>query len=150
MAITASEALAKLKRLPKTADLRRSKREWVYFVQSCHGDPIVKIGRTYELGWRLVMLQTMSPVPLKLVGAVNCPRGAEYLFHKAFAADRLHGEWFAPSERLTTMIAALPKGGTLDLGEFRDLILALGVDTMTYAVALNRGTKRRNKDRIAA
>lgn len=70
----------------------------VYFIGGEDGP--VKIGFTNELPSRLRSLQNSSPVPVRLLAAVHGDRTREAEYHRKFAADRLHGEWFARSEAI--------------------------------------------------
>jgi hypothetical protein len=71
----------------------------VYFVGAAEEGP-VKIGFTCELPSRLRSLQNSCPIPIKLLAAVQGGRDVEKAYHARFAADRLHGEWFARSEAI--------------------------------------------------
>jgi hypothetical protein len=76
----------------------------------------VKISKAQALRWRLLAAQYMSPAPLKLVGAVNCPAGTLRVLHAKFKALRQHGCWFAQDDSLREFIADLPKAGLLPAG----------------------------------
>lgn len=79
-------------------------RGFTYFAQGVDGGPI-KIGRTLgNPSVRVAELQTGSPVPLRLVGILSGVRH-EAAFHARFAGERLHGEWFMPSQVLLDAIA---------------------------------------------
>lgn len=72
---------------------------YVYIIRPFHGLRPVKVGMAYNPWYRITELQTGSPVPLHLHNAfpVKSREDAQSLereFHEAFAADRLHGEWF--------------------------------------------------------
>jgi hypothetical protein len=58
---------------------------------------LVKFGRTRQLRRRMESLQTGSPLPLTLVAAKPGGSRMEREAHRAFAAKRRHGEWFAIS-----------------------------------------------------
>jgi Meiotically up-regulated gene 113 len=79
----------------------------VYFLQAQHGGP-VKIGFTQDLVCRMQTLGTGSPSPLRVlaVAAEGTP-DMEADLHAAFAAARLHGEWFHLTEDLVDYIAML-------------------------------------------
>lgn len=142
-----STAAHKIAAIPDTADLRSTKREWVYFVR-VDGDPgMIKIGRAYRLRLRLMSLQSAVPVPLKLVGVINAPRGTEAVVHAAFAALRSHGEWFHAESRLLQFIAALPKPARFDLEDVRSVFSTLGVDDLTMKRYLLSGLRRKNRKR---
>ena len=66
----------------------------VYFVQAENG--LIKIGNTKYLNYRLESLRNQGPLALALLATVPGGRAEEFAYHAAFAAHRLHGEWFAP------------------------------------------------------
>lgn len=86
---------------------RTSADSHVYFIQQGNSGPI-KIGRAVDVVARIQALQTASPEPLTLLGVViyGGPR-MEARLHRMFAADRLLGEWFAPTDYLYEVIADL-------------------------------------------
>jgi hypothetical protein len=53
----------------------------------------IKIGRSVNLEVRLKDIQACSPIPLRVL-ATRKGVSREQLYHKKFAAYRLHGEWF--------------------------------------------------------
>lgn len=67
--------------------------DFVYFIGGDHG--AIKIGRSVNVEVRLRTIQTHSPVPLRILATIE-GGSRERLYHKIFAAHRLHGEWFAP------------------------------------------------------
>lgn len=60
----------------------------------------VKIGYTDNIRQRLGQIQSQSPSRLKLVLALPGDETDEFVYHKKFAAYRLHGEWFKCGVRL--------------------------------------------------
>jgi hypothetical protein len=68
----------------------------VYLVQAGTDGP-VKIGWARVVARRLGELQGASPVELELRRALDGPPELEAALHGAFAALRLHGEWFEPA-----------------------------------------------------
>lgn len=82
---------------------------YTYFIGADRGP--VKIGRTTDLDRRLAELQSGSPVPLRVLGAVALDRLRRYdrgdpptfeaLCHRVLAEHRLHGEWFDGSAALS-------------------------------------------------
>lgn len=107
------DAIAKLWRLPKMSPLDSRCREWVYFLEADTSPVLVKIGKTQNLKWRVLTISTMSPVALRLIGAVSGPIGTESVFHRMFADQRQHGEWFELTDDLKDYIGHLPKGEPL-------------------------------------
>jgi hypothetical protein len=76
----------------------------VYFVQGANGGPI-KIGTTTHLAGRLANLQALNAQKLCVLATVPCGgHKLERELHDKFKDDRLHGEWFEPSEHLATWI----------------------------------------------
>ncbi|NUH42882.1 GIY-YIG nuclease family protein [Streptomyces samsunensis] len=57
--------------------------------------PLVKIGRSGNLGRRLADLQRMSPVPLTVLCTYVGGAVLETALHRHFKDLRTHGEWFA-------------------------------------------------------
>lgn len=80
---------------PVPSDGGRARMGWerVYFVLAPSAG-LVKVGTTFRLPHRLAEIETMSPVPVELIGHVagGVRREAEY--HALFAEQRSHGEWF--------------------------------------------------------
>lgn len=69
----------------------------VYFIGAPNG--LVKIGSAFDVHLRLREIQTMSPVPLKLLGVVrSAGERTERHLHRIFHLQRRHGEWFEMSE----------------------------------------------------
>jgi hypothetical protein len=83
------------------ARLGRDKRNWVYYIQAEEGGP-VKIGKTLQMYSRLQSLQGMSPQKLRLLAVepnfLEIGGDTESLRHKRFEKNRLHGEWFTPTQ----------------------------------------------------
>ena len=77
----------------------------VYFIQQGRSGPI-KIGRSVDVLARLRALQTGCHEELRILG-VSLLGGAplERRLHRMFAADRLSGEWFRPSQLMYEVIA---------------------------------------------
>lgn len=67
-------------------------QQYVYAVE---GAGLVKIGRSVAPSFRMTMLQSGSPVKLKLRGWVTGDHRLERELHDRFSAYRRHGEWFA-------------------------------------------------------
>lgn len=137
--------------LPESPDLRKTHREWVYFVQAVPPPHLIKIGKTCRLKWRLRGLQTMSPVQLRLIGAISAPRGAELLLHAMFREERKHGEWFLASEALVAFIKHLPRGSAVMMPTMRQWAESIGVDAdKIHDTVLNYQNGRKNLDRELA
>jgi len=81
----------------------------IYFIRAATGGPI-KIGYAKNLDARLATLQTGCPVRLEVIFSARCNRIVERAMHDFFKEDRLHGEWFDPSEKLMAMIARSVSG----------------------------------------
>jgi hypothetical protein len=77
----------------------------VYFIQAENG--LIKIGIADNVEQRLVQLQTMSPLSLKIVGVIpGAGSTGEAALHERFGIQRSHGEWFRPSPELLSMLDA--------------------------------------------
>jgi len=82
--------------------------EVVYFVQARGGGPI-KIGWSTYLEKRLQEMRAHSPLPLRVLLCVKGGLADEKILHQRFKEDRLHNEWFKPSERLLNYIRSLKR-----------------------------------------
>jgi hypothetical protein len=69
---------------------------YVYAIQADVAGP-VKFGVSGDPAARLAGLQTAHASPLILLGAMRGGPELERGFHAVLAADRMEGEWFAPS-----------------------------------------------------
>ncbi|HEY9578248.1 MAG TPA: GIY-YIG nuclease family protein [Rhizorhapis sp.] len=63
-----------------------------YFIGGDTG--AIKIGRSVNAAVRLKDIQACSPIPVRLL-ATRRGGSREKLYHKLFAAHRLHNEWFS-------------------------------------------------------
>ena len=77
----------------------------VYFLGSENGP--IKIGHSTKLHARIRALKGASAVPLTLLAAIPGDRADEARWHRWFAKDRLHGEWFTRTPCLLAEIAKL-------------------------------------------
>lgn len=78
----------------------------VYFIRA-DGPGLIKIGVAGSVQHRLSTLQTASPVPLTLIAVIpGVGQPVESELHERFAEDRVRGEWFEPSAKLLSYIAA--------------------------------------------
>lgn len=66
---------------------------------------MVKIGYADVVSNRLRTLQCASPHTLTLIGSISGGYDVEAAWHKCHRADRVRGEWFKASRRLTDEIA---------------------------------------------
>jgi len=80
-----------------------SGEDHVYFVQA-ESLGRIKIGTSSNVAVRFGTLRTSSPDKLNLLGVIPGDCTVERALHKRFADERLHGEWFTPSERLVSYI----------------------------------------------
>lgn len=87
-------------------------RGHLYVVQSVGQTP-VKIGFTSrdDILVRVAGLQTGNPHLLRVLATTRATFEDEHIVHKAFAAERMCGEWFDLSPRVQTFIDALPSVG---------------------------------------
>ena len=75
----------------------------LYFIEAPSVGQI-KIGITGEMDRRLRSLRASSPVDLSLMLDIAGTARQEAALHRAFAADRTHGEWFKASDGLRRFI----------------------------------------------
>lgn len=90
---------------PNIARLGQTPKGYIYFVQAEGGGPI-KIGHAFDVAKRLSELQIGAPQALQVIATTPGTRATEDEFHRRFADDRLHGEWFESTPRLRSFIIA--------------------------------------------
>lgn len=78
----------------------------VYFLRADRSGAI-KIGMTGHFDTRLAQIRTASPEPISVVGVVAADKSLEQSLHAEFAASRLSGEWFEPTDALLERIARI-------------------------------------------
>lgn len=72
----------------------------IYFIQDTT-TLAIKIGHAAaDIEARRRQLQCGNPSPLVVIWCMDGSEETELRLHKAFAADRLSGEWFRPSPQL--------------------------------------------------
>ncbi len=76
---------------------------YIYFIEAV-GQDRIKIGKADDPEARLKQLQTGCPVPLRLLGIINCQAGIERTLHAKFAEDNIQGEWFQATEAIRKYI----------------------------------------------
>jgi hypothetical protein len=81
--------------------------EFVYFIR-CEApveEKPIKVGIAARPRQRMVELRCSSPWPLTLLRTVEGSLRLEAALHRYLDADRLCGEWFRPSERMSELLA---------------------------------------------
>lgn len=82
----------------------------VYFIQEGFNGPI-KIGYAHtDVASRMKSMQTANSNELRLLGTVPAKVYDERFWHARFQADRVRGEWFAPSNLLVEAIKSAVSG----------------------------------------
>jgi len=132
----------------------------IYFIQQGDDGP-VKIGYCQNRGksgifGRLRTLQVGNPERLYLRGVIpNGGRTTEQALHRAFASDRLTGEWFRPSKALDGLITLTEAAARdADNGAAKRLMEALaevgartkGRPRIAQGVPDGYGTRRRGRE----
>lgn len=104
------EALHEKGRAPKLKPKEKSdllqamhNAKYIYFVLS-EDSGLVKIGKTKSIKQRFSSLQTMSPVPLRLIGCFRAHDALERILHERFERYRCHGEWFKLNDEMIGLI----------------------------------------------
>ena len=89
----------------------------VYLIRAENG--LCKIGRACNAEARFRGLQTMSPIPLKLIHLILNGKTAkvERLLHKRFASSRHHGEWFALNDADVEFVCGLTADNAIGILE---------------------------------
>jgi hypothetical protein len=82
----------------------------VYAIECVPG--YVKIGRARNVAARMHELQTGCPFELKLLAVLSTNPEDETSFHRRFARDRRHGEWFALTPEVQAAIRDSRKTAT--------------------------------------
>lgn len=83
---------------------------WIYFAAQLNDDrttAAVKIGFSRDPFRRVKALNTASPHEIVLKVVVPGTRADEYAFHEYFAAERISGEWFDPSDEMRRIVESL-------------------------------------------
>ena len=80
------------------------KAKRVYFLRPVGMKGPIKIGCSCEPEKRLRSVEIWSPQLLEIIATAPGDHDHENVLHQMFGDDRLHGEWFHPSERLTSVI----------------------------------------------
>ena len=75
----------------------------IYFIRE-EGSNYVKIGQTRMPGDRLKELQISNPRELRVVKLFEAPSQAESILHAMFREERVRGEWFKMSSRLSAFM----------------------------------------------
>jgi hypothetical protein len=90
--------------MPAPFEERPGKMYNVYFIQEQHSG-LIKIGKAIDVNKRKVELQMGNPYELKLLAVWRqCGQRIEKEFHLRFKSDKVRGEWFKPSDEMTTLI----------------------------------------------
>ena len=111
MTLTTDQEVKTKKPLPPLGGLGSSwrmtdpKAGYVYFVGGEEG--FIKIGWSGRPEERISFLRTSSPIPLFLLAKVAGPYAMEIEYHRRFAKDRKHGEWFERTPELMAEIERL-------------------------------------------
>jgi hypothetical protein len=135
--------LSRITNMREGVDLRKTRFEWVYIIQSVAGPSPIKIGRAYRIAKRLTALQAMCPYPLKIHAMFIAPRGTEDVLHALFDDLRVHSEWFQPGARILDAAKALPKAKRITEKELITFCADRGMDSMQLREYLYRGARRK-------
>ena len=108
-----ADKLAQIERLRREEEARSVQPQsatadrLVYFIGGADGP--VKIGSSANPAGRLKEVQTGSFRALSIMAVCSGGFAQERAYHQRFAADRLHGEWFARTPALETEITSLSR-----------------------------------------
>lgn len=97
-----------LERVMVAVDRDTSRAQWVYFMRPAGLAGPIKIGWSTDPARRARVIGKHQGFPLDVLGRVHGARHLESVLHRHFAADRLGGEWFAPSDTLLETVGTLP------------------------------------------
>lgn len=109
----------------RAADYLDARRIWgggapityIYIVRRGEDGP-VKIGRTKDVGKRLVELQVGSPDKLRLVARFPAPEWVEDRLHSVLTAHRLSGEWFSWCAEIELLVSLIREGHMMNVMRF--------------------------------
>jgi hypothetical protein len=85
----------------------------VYFIRPVGQRGPIKIGCSVRPATRLRDIEIWSPVLLEIIATAPGGHPHELALHDKFAADHLHGEWFAASTDLERVIDYVKRTGAL-------------------------------------
>lgn len=88
---------------------------YIYFARRVDTG-LIKIGATVSADWRLRTLRHTIKADVELLAETrHCATGLahEKRVHDYFAAERVEGEWFRPSDRLMRAISYVQRFGNL-------------------------------------
>lgn len=71
----------------------------IYFIENLFNSEI-KIGVSSDIDTRLKQISSDIKSPVKLIKLINGDEQKEKELHNRFSRDRVHGEWFKPSNEL--------------------------------------------------
>ena len=78
----------------------------------------VKFGKAKDPEARFRILSTASPVPLQLIIVAPWPDFYEGVIHRAFAEERITGEWFLATKRVEKFCHIMDGGGATESERF--------------------------------
>lgn len=81
------------------------------YVYMLYSQGMLKIGFTADPANRFRKIRTLSPTPVTVVLLAAGTFATERRLHGEFAADRVCGEWFRPSQDIRSFLAKFPCGG---------------------------------------
>jgi hypothetical protein len=90
------------------------KQHYIYLMRPVGMAGPIKIGCSYKPAKRLVQLSYWSPFPLEIIAVAPGHFDTERRIHLHFPEERMHAEWFQPSERVVAFASALMAGRSLD------------------------------------
>jgi hypothetical protein len=87
-------------------------REYVYFAQAGGPEGLLKIGFSKNPWARVSDMQTSNAERIELLATERGTLDDERALHERFAADRVNGEWFAPSQEIMGYVAGIRSSKT--------------------------------------
>lgn len=80
---------------------------FVYFIRSAEDGP-VRVGTSSRVTHDLRHIQRNNALPLEVLCVTPGSKLLEDKVHRLFLGDRLHGDWYQPSDSLMAFIGSLP------------------------------------------
>lgn len=102
----------------------------VYFLFSAG---LIKIGYTADMPGRVAQLGNMSGSQTTLIAALPGNKVLEKSLHRAFKADRAHGEWFRPSEDIRRFLGAVDDNNKVSMPPLVWSVVGSSLERLEFA-----------------
>lgn len=91
--------------MPEGAYSPVNRKRRIYFIQAATGEIKIGVSQTAKIKSKVRQMQVYCPSKITLLLCITEDSYAtECELHRMFKADRIHGEWFRPSDNLLNFI----------------------------------------------